>query len=810
MKISNKDKTIFVLGIIGILLFLGLKNRMFPETALGPLLDQTEILSRSLRVIQHLGYSADDLKPAISLDHDNQMLHFLGEKFGTHQANRFIRDSISVYKWNVLFSRTGKTSMSGSAVSYEDMPASDQFSYRLSLTMDLQGRLLSFEYQDTVKNNISFEQSSEDQDKMEAESLARSLFTNFHGSWDFDGVKERETFSGLMREYTWSRLEPVADIDISLVIEAVNSRITGFRHIFLIPESDSLLQKPPEWLTVIPVGIYIIIIILLFVQFISRLRADIIDLKSGILPAFIMLAGWWPYLAFQIMGAGRENIVTELVINMGITGLVLFGLTWVLYCTIESFARAEWPEKLMAWDAFRRKMIIPESGLAVLRGMAIAGVIVGLYTFSGFLINMLSPLHVSLSDDFLRLIVYRGAGLNIFFYSLFNTVFIIGFSVVFSGIWVKRRFQSSLWIILIIAIVCITTGVSMSMGRFMPHNPGLVSQMAIGLMLGFALLKFDFFTVFAASLTIPLIYYAGMSCSAGGIALLNFGIFFILLSFLFVLGIAGLRSRTSSESVQNIVPEYMNRIYERERIHRELEIAGRVQQNFLPGETPRIKGLDIASICIPAREVGGDYFDFIKISDNLLAIVISDVSGKGVSAAFYMTLIKGFLKAQTRIYTSPREILINMNELFYENAERGMFVSMILGVFDLSEKTLTFSRAGHNPMILRRSEKKIAEELELPGLALGLEKGEIFSRVIEERIIHFSQGDVLLFYTDGLSEAQNNSKEEFGEERLMYAIESYPELGAKEQLEQIYQQIVQFCGDVPQHDDLTAILIKAV
>ena len=124
MKVSNKDKTIFVLGIIGILLFLGLKNRMFPETALGTLLDQTEILSRSVRVIQHLGYSADDLKPAISLDHDSQILHFLGEKLGTHQANIFIRDSISVYKWNILFSRTGRISMSGSAVSHEDMPAS--------------------------------------------------------------------------------------------------------------------------------------------------------------------------------------------------------------------------------------------------------------------------------------------------------------------------------------------------------------------------------------------------------------------------------------------------------------------------------------------------------------------------------------------------------------------------------------------------------------------------------------------------------------------------------------------------------------
>ena len=189
-------------------------------------------------------------------------------------------------------------------------------------------------------------------------------------------------------------------------------------------------------------------------------------------------------------------------------------------------------------------------------------------------------------------------------------------------------------------------------------------------------------------------------------------------------------------------------------------------------------------------------------------MVIGDVSGKGIPAAFYMTLTKGLLKSQARTLISPRDILINLNELFYENAERGVFISMIYGIFDLKRQSLTFARAGHNPMILRRSGKGAPEELESAGLALGLEKGQLFSKTIEEKTIGIQKGDIFLFYTDGLNETQNVLRDEFGEDRLLHVVQTFGNLSAESVLAKIQQEIQSFADRAPQHDDMTAVVIK--
>ena len=193
-----------------------------------------------------------------------------------------------------------------------------------------------------------------------------------------------------------------------------------------------------------------------------------------------------------------------------------------------------------------------------------------------------------------------------------------------------------------------------------------------------------------------------------------------------------------------------------------------------------------------------------------LGVVIGDVSGKGISAAFYMTLTKGFLKSQAQNVAAPRQVLVNMNELFYQNSERGYFISMIYGVIDLDERSLTFARAGHNPMILRRPGKGMVEELCPPGIALGLEEGDIFARTIEQRTIGIEANDIFLFYTDGLNEAQNRVREEFGEERLRGIVEMYTEETAVELLDRIQRDIERFTDRAPQHDDMTAVVLKIV
>jgi sigma-B regulation protein RsbU (phosphoserine phosphatase) len=155
-------------------------------------------------------------------------------------------------------------------------------------------------------------------------------------------------------------------------------------------------------------------------------------------------------------------------------------------------------------------------------------------------------------------------------------------------------------------------------------------------------------------------------------------------------------------------------------------------------------------------------------------------------------------------------VLVNLNRLFYENAERGVFVSMIYGVIDVNTQTFTFARAGHNPMILKSSVKGLVEEISPSGIALGLEPGEIFTRTIEEKTIVIKQNDVIFFYTDGLNEAQNRFHEEFGEERLTRVIETYSDLAAEDMLNEVQQEIRRFTANATQHDDMTAVVVKII
>ena len=245
-------------------------------------------------------------------------------------------------------------------------------------------------------------------------------------------------------------------------------------------------------------------------------------------------------------------------------------------------------------------------------------------------------------------------------------------------------------------------------------------------------------------------------------------------------------------------------------MQRELEIARDVQMSFLPAKNPQFSGLDIAAHCIPAREVGGDYYDFVKLDEKRSGIIIGDVSGKGTQAAFYMTLSKGFVKAISKTVSSPSEFLKKINELFYENVDRGTFISMIYGIFDLKEQTLTFARAGHNPVIAKHSGKNEIELLNPVGLALGLEKGTIFSRTIKEIKIDTHAGDTFVFYTDGFTEAMNRYKLEFTEERLIATISNYINLPAKELLNKTIADVKAFTGKTEQHDDMTMVVVKVL
>ena len=252
---------------------------------------------------------------------------------------------------------------------------------------------------------------------------------------------------------------------------------------------------------------------------------------------------------------------------------------------------------------------------------------------------------------------------------------------------------------------------------------------------------------------------------------------------------------------------------EKKRLEEELRIARQIQMSLLPRGPIEVPGLAITALCVPAREVGGDYYDFFNVGDRRIGVLIADVSGKGTSAALYMAELKGLMLSLSEIYQSPRQLLLEVNRILSENLDTRSFITMTYAVIDLNEGLLTFARAGHTPLIYLSGEgdANVAQVLAPSGLVVGLRipgAAQKFADLLEEDSLPLNKGDVLVFYTDGITEAMNANSDLFGDSRLGGLITEHGHLDAADLRERILREIESFVGAADQHDDMTMILIK--
>ncbi len=254
-------------------------------------------------------------------------------------------------------------------------------------------------------------------------------------------------------------------------------------------------------------------------------------------------------------------------------------------------------------------------------------------------------------------------------------------------------------------------------------------------------------------------------------------------------------------------PEYLQRIRERERFARELEIAKGIQDRFLPKETPSIPGFSLATRCVPAMEVGGDYYDFLPLPNGTWLLLLGDVSGKGVRAAFYMTLTKGILHAMAASETDHVVILSRLNQLFRRLGESGIFLTLCALVLDPASREVQILSAGHNPPFLVRPAG--VSVLEPRGLVLGIMGNDFFLNSLKMVTLTLAPGEALVLYTDGVTEAMNRQDQEFGMERLQAALESARLAGARGLLEAILEGVERFQRGARQTDDLTLLILEA-
>ncbi len=259
------------------------------------------------------------------------------------------------------------------------------------------------------------------------------------------------------------------------------------------------------------------------------------------------------------------------------------------------------------------------------------------------------------------------------------------------------------------------------------------------------------------------------------------------------------------------IQQLMREQADKERLEEELRIARQIQMSLLPGEgLVSVPGVRIAALCLPAAEVGGDYYDLLPLGPTRMGVLVADVSGKGTSAALYMAELKGLVLSLSRIYDSPARLLCEANHILSANMDSRSFVTMTYAVVDTAARRMRYARAGHNPMIHLQARTGRTAILSPPGLGLGLDPGERFDAILEEREVALESGDFFLFFTDGLSEAMNPGSELFGEGRLRRILEESGSLGSEELRERILEEVRRFVGDALPHDDMTLVVLKVV
>src|SRR5882672_9965140 len=251
--------------------------------------------------------------------------------------------------------------------------------------------------------------------------------------------------------------------------------------------------------------------------------------------------------------------------------------------------------------------------------------------------------------------------------------------------------------------------------------------------------------------------------------------------------------------------ELHEQLIEKQRLETQLEVARQVQLELLPARDPQLEGFDISAYNFPTEEVSGDYYDWVRIYDDQIGVVIADVSGKGVPAALLMAFLRASLRAATHIGYAPHISMSKVNYLLWESIERNQFVTAFYGILDVTNRTLAYANAGHNPPLLLAADGS-ARFIERGSVPLGMFRDTRY----HEYYLTTAPGELLVLYTDGATEAQNPQGEEFGRERLAAAVKANSKLGARELIAAVHKEMIDWTDGRGATDDVTFFVIKAL
>ncbi|MGH9630689.1 MAG: PP2C family protein-serine/threonine phosphatase [Bryobacteraceae bacterium] len=260
-----------------------------------------------------------------------------------------------------------------------------------------------------------------------------------------------------------------------------------------------------------------------------------------------------------------------------------------------------------------------------------------------------------------------------------------------------------------------------------------------------------------------------------------------------------------AEEVARLTTAIGREMAQRERLNRELEIAREVQEHLFPQRLPPVPGLDYCGQCQPAREVGGDYYDFLELPDGRLGIAIADVSGKGVGAALMMASLEASIRALVSVVDDLSELMERVNSLVYQASAANRYITLFYAEYDPRSRRLSYVNAGHNPPVVLRNRAGSHEvlRLETGGPVIGLLPDRY-----QQGVFSHEAGDVVVLFTDGVSESMNSRCEEWGEERLIECAKTCHGLPALESMKRILAAAQAFAAGASQHDDMTLVVLR--
>jgi serine phosphatase RsbU (regulator of sigma subunit) len=238
----------------------------------------------------------------------------------------------------------------------------------------------------------------------------------------------------------------------------------------------------------------------------------------------------------------------------------------------------------------------------------------------------------------------------------------------------------------------------------------------------------------------------------------------------------------------------------------EVNIAKRIQYSLLPDNSIIHTKMDIAGYSEPAREIGGDFYDIIKLSDERVLVAIADVSDKGIPAALYMSQVQAMLQFASQIFTSPMEILTEINKQIYDQLNKYSFVTILIAIFDVKNNSVKVARAGHTPLIRVRDGK--SENIYTKGIGIGLDRQDIFNNNIEEVNLELKEGDVYFMYSDGVSEAMDEKRELFGSSNVERIIQDNCDNTPEMIKAKLLSELSDFRKTAAINDDITFVGIK--